>query len=1161
MKSLLRNRFLSRSGPFVTRDKAITRMGRSLALLVAMTASAIGQTVSFDTTVPSSDILAENAATPLTSSQSTFAYRNADAAGTEGTRGRGNTFAIATGTGATYDISAISVGIAGARTFPAGSTLTLDVFELETTNPDTLTGWLAGDGNLDGDILDGTGLTSLTSTTIGVSGSVAGNSVLHFNFTGSELQFEDGKAYGFFVQYKIPSVAGLTADVTLPFDTTVNVGPAGSLLSSYNTDNLASTTRDLKFYVQGTPNIPTGTVVLSGTAPTTDILASNNSGGTFTRLFDEDRNANHARGQLFSLPNGSGSDYEISSVTVQKNDDQTFDNDTLTLRLFEGDQMQWDAGNGHSTGANGSDYYVDTLVTPLHTETFNLNGLISNGDYVTFQLQSPVMVNEDSDFGFLMTYDESTDGAGGSSPDYFQHNEGGAGERISITTTNHGTSGDRHIRYLVQGTATGVAEDLELASPFQDRMVLQRDKPINVWGKALPSTAVSVNINGINVGGSSDENGDWKIELPSMSAGGPYQLVVTSGLETATVNDVLVGDVWFCFGQSNMVYRLNQMQSWADAYESAIAANDNVRCLKIDQNGALGEEESAGMTWLDNVDSDTWSAVGSVFALKLHEATNVPVAIVWAAWGSSSIEGWMPLELSDQFPHFDEMLELYQSVPEYRNGESTSSRLPTGYSTNEEGIAGLSANGWSSTDDDIFMRTRPNIIYNKMVHPMRNFGISGFIWYQGEANAGAPDYSQYAFTLPKFVTEYRKRFGQGDLPFLGVQLPSYNGTYWPWFRESQDQLRTVNDGHVAVTIDTGIAGNIHPADTSKEKTGERLALLARKYALSEAIDADSPRFDSMSIDGNQASITFTDAAGLTTDDGMSPAEFELAGSDEVFYAATSASISGSDVLLSSTSVPTPVAVRYAWSPAPVADVNLVNGAGLPAAPFRTDTFALPGIGAEAPESVDDAYEVAQNTVLNVAAGGVLTNDIDLNQDALTAALVSDVSDGTLSLLPDGSFSYTPHSGFAGTDSFTYECSDGGLTSSVATVTITVTGAQTGYYTWRSGIAWNPGDDETETGDPDLDGVVNLMEYALMLDPLVSDPSGLPTLTPSGADFVYDFNNAREGVLYEVLLSPDLVAWGDPAFASVTSESSMPVLIPSSEGVDGKLFIRLQVSEP
>ncbi|MGJ8652431.1 MAG: sialate O-acetylesterase [Opitutaceae bacterium] len=880
----------------------------------------------------------------------------------------------------------------------------------------------------------------------------------------------------------------------------------------------------------------------SASAPSVDIISSDATGGTDTALFDEDANANHARGQAFALADGSGADYEITAITIKKSTTQAYSNDALFLRIFEGTTAQWNTGSGHATGTDGDNYYVDTTVTPLYTEVFTLNGTFTDNEYVTFTLSKPLTVNEDSDFGFFMTYHQ-IDGT----QDRFRHRENDNGGRLSITTSNHGTAA-RGLHYFVQGTPTGVDEDLVLASPFQDRMVLQRGKAVKVWGEALPSTTVSVSFDGANVNTTSDINGDWEVELPSHAAGGPYTLTVTSGIEVKTVSDVLVGDVWFCFGQSNMVYRMNQMSPRYTGIENAIIADDEIRCLKIDQDAALTEEDTAGMNWLDNSTVATWSAVASTFAYNLHVETNVPVAVIWAAWGSSSIEGWMPLELADQFPHFDEMLDLYQSVGEYQAGtpiNSTISTSPYSYPSNIAAITDLTANGWSGTPLDVFIRTRPNIIYNKMVHPMRNFGISGFIWYQGEANSGAPDYARYRFTLPKFVEEYRERFDQGDLPFLGVQLPSYdnnNPSYWAWFREAQDSLRTLNNGHVLVSLDTGNPNNIHPTDGSKQIVGERLALMARKYALGESIVADSPAYQSMSISGDEVTITFDHAVGLTTDDANDPAEFELAGADEVFYPATSSSISGSDVIISATvDVPNPVAVRYAWSPAPINEVNLVNAAGLPAAPFRTDSFAPDGIPAEAPLGVQDSYSTARDVVLNVPASGVLDNDIDLNYDSLSASIITDVSNGVLSLSSDGSFTYTPTEGFAGSDSFTYQASDGGLNTPTTTVTITITGTSTDYYNWRQTISWDPSDDQTSTGDADGDSILNIHEFAFGMNPIFSDATaltvdggnfnpGTPVVAVSfdpfdvKARFIRLVNHANLDIAYTLQFSHDLSTW-------------------------------------
>ncbi|GHC52544.1 sialate O-acetylesterase [Roseibacillus persicicus] len=1122
-------------------------------------------------------------------------------------------------------------------------------------------------------------------------------------------------------------------------------------------------------------------VIISGSAPNSEILDSVSGGLINTSLFPLTNtapapitgNANHARGQLFSLGEGTGTAFEISAITFQKDVAATFANDSLTLRIFEGTSAQWTSGEGHL--ATDSTFYKGTSVTPLYTEVFTLDGLIGDNQFITLELSTPLLVNENSDFGFFLTYDPSS----GTSPDRLQHLEGNSGGRLSITTSGHSNS-SRGMNYFIQGTpasagnvlfldnpvvsnvttaaatlgatisgGSGITEHgtslwenggslgdlpttlgavsntpttvsdsrsglspatvynfaayatnstegtvyspaasfltepnpasnltieaadsstisvswtdevsssgalviisegsapglpidgtnytadldfgsgysvgggyvahsglypgvpisinvpggeyfisvysyadasvqprnyntsnpaptasilveppLQLGSPFQDRMILQRDKAVKVWGKGEPLTSVSVSVDSSTVTGTVDGQGDWVVELPAHPAGGPFSLTVTNGSDSETISDILYGDVWLCFGQSNMVYTLNQMADWKTTYINEIAGNDEIRCLKATQDASLTEADFQDSAWLANSTASSWTAIGSVFASQLHAATDAPVGIIWAAYGSSSIEGWLPLEQAEELPHFEGMLGLYQSLSEYNAGTPVATRATNlGYSSNEDAINGILSSGWTrgNNDADIFIRTRPNILYNQMIHPLVNFGISGFIWYQGEANAGEiNNIAQYRETFPRLVKEYRERFDQGSIPFLGVQLPSFRQEQWPWFREVQgDTLDELENAFYSVSIDTGLLNNIHPTD--KEPIGARLALLARKYALGEAIEAHGPTYDSMSVDGNIVTINFTNADGLGTGGRVGPAAFEIAGSDQVFYPTTSSSVSGNSVLIRSDSVPNPVAVRYAWAPYLADTVNLINSSDLPAAPFRTDSWDLPGLSAWAPTANSDAYSVARDSVLTVPPSGVLANDFDLNLDTLATNLVTPPAHGSLSILPDGSFTYTPEAGFAGTDSFAYEATEstGSLTSNLANVSITVEGEPTGYYLWKNEILWGPSDDQSFEGDPDGDLVVNFLEFALGMNPLQQDPSGLPSLSYDEAGAVYDFNNIRPGVSYEILLSTDLITWSDPPFAILTSESATPVILTPGEEANGKLFIRLKVYE-
>lgn len=967
------------------------------------------------------------------------------------------------------------------------------------------------------------------------------------------------------------STAGNGNQGTITFTDTFNV-PASQTVQirfaftdrTNTASNLQSATRIGSIGISAVAVAPL-VVIADTTAPGAGPV-SHPTNGSFTKTFGQfSTNPYWGRGQTFTAADTGDANtrWSVTELALLAKSAQTFGpGDTIRLWVFEwlpssnaNDMINWttDAELVASDGLADGDLLDGTTVGQIlvNAVDYSMPASIANGDYLHFPMANALELDENTAYGTFFQFIDADGSTGGT---FVQLGIGAGGStypggRQLRTTDVTNDSFDQDMTFFVTGTAIPgpPASDLDLGSPYQDGMVLQRGKPITIWGNAAPSAAVSVTFDGTTTNGTADATGKWKFALPTHAAGGPYTLEVTSLAETITLNDVLVGDVWLAFGQSNMVRPLSEMTN-ASSYITPILNNTNIRCLKINQKAATSPQEEGPMTWLyqgGSKNPGSWTSVGAVFAYQSFLATqaregiSVPTAIIWAAWGSTSIEGWMPVEMTEQFPHFDAIMDDY-----YANDEATVTAMLNG----------------TQTYNDVFIRTKPNIVYNQMVHPLLNFGISGFVWYQGEANATAiKDCAQYGFTLPGFVKEYRTRFGQGDLPFLGVQLPSHNRTNWPWFRESQGKVETVPNGHYAVTIDTGDSSNIHPFD--KEPIGVRLSLLARKHLYGESIVAEGPRFDSMSVSGNQVTITFTNASGLNAN--VSASLFQLAGpgANPTFSNANAVSVSGNQVTISSGSVSNPVAARYAWIPVPVNSTNLKNSAGLPAAPFRTDSYALPGLGAEAPQSVADSYEAIGNQPLVVPATGVLANDMDINHDPLTAVFVSGVSNGSLALNADGSFTYTPTNGFTGTDSFVYKCFDGGLNSPNATVSINVVAPATGYAPWSAGIAWNPGDDQSETGDPDFDDIPNFLEFALDLDPLVSSQAGLPTLTPSGGgDYHYDFNNAQPGVTYEVLLSTDLGTWSDPPFASLTSTAILPVIIPVGQAVDGRLFVRLKVTE-
>jgi len=313
------------------------------------------------------------------------------------------------------------------------------------------------------------------------------------------------------------------------------------------------------------------------------------------------------------------------------------------------------------------------------------------------------------------------------------------------------------------------------------------------------------------------------------------------------------------------------------------------------------------------------SAIAFGFSYHLHQALNVPVAAIVTCWGSSFIEGWMPIELTEQLPHFKEIMDNFQK------SEPARKRIED-------------AMGMGIRDGMVFVRKQPNILYNAMLHPLIPYGCRGIVWYQVEANSDQPE--PYTLSLPAWIGEMRKRWNRDDLHMLAVMLPGYgedkgagDTKSWAWFREAQAKGTALPHAALLNTIDLGDAKNIHPAD--KAPIAERLSLIARHDIHGEKITARGPTFQAHKIDGPKVTITFDHADGLTTHDGNAPTGFWLADADQQWHPAR-AVIQGNVVELQAGDVPNPVACRYAFSNMP--KVNLINSTGLPAAPFRTDNW-------------------------------------------------------------------------------------------------------------------------------------------------------------------------------------------------------------------------------
>jgi len=470
-----------------------------------------------------------------------------------------------------------------------------------------------------------------------------------------------------------------------------------------------------------------------------------------------------------------------------------------------------------------------------------------------------------------------------------------------------------------KGAAARPKPAIELGAPFCDNAILQREMPVPVWGWSTPGAKVTVEFAGQKKTATAGADGEWTLKLDTLAASAaPRELAVSDSAGNKVVlKNILVGEVWICSGQSNMQYGWGKESlpifNWGgDAALAALAADAKtkpIRSYTVQPDVSLTPNKNCSGTWSKDVSG---SAVAFGFSYHLHQKLQVPVGVVVTCWGSSSIEGWMPRDLTAQLPHYKTMLEAFDANADAQN------RI-------------RAAAGRCRPHGNVFERQQPNVLYNAMLHPLIPYACRGMVWYQGEANGNQP--GQYVASLPLWIKRLRAEWARDDLHLLVVMLPGYGDKAWPWFREVQMGVLKVPHSSIANTIDLGDAKNIHPAD--KAPICERLSLLARRDVYGEKVEAQGPVCKTSTVKGNRVVIEFDHADGLKTTDGAAPAGFQLAGSDKVWHPAT-AVIKGNTVELAAEGLAAPAFVRYAFSDKPA--VNLVNGANLPAYPFRTDDW-------------------------------------------------------------------------------------------------------------------------------------------------------------------------------------------------------------------------------
>ncbi|MFO1022825.1 MAG: sialate O-acetylesterase [Planctomycetales bacterium] len=472
---------------------------------------------------------------------------------------------------------------------------------------------------------------------------------------------------------------------------------------------------------------------------------------------------------------------------------------------------------------------------------------------------------------------------------------------------------------------------------------MQRDKPVNVWGWGSPGEAVTVNFGETSVKGVADSEGKWKVILPPQKTSAKPQDLVVSGKNTITLTDVLVGEVWIGAGQSNMFWPVSESSN--PKQEIAGANYPNIRLFQIPMVPSGTPAEDVDAKW-ERCSPETvakFSAVLYSFGREIHtKLENVPIGLIQTAWSGTKIEAWTPPAgfaaiptIRKELDKIEELTAAHKSVQhsyvaEIKNWTSRAEKaISEGKTIAPPPVAVIPKHPLDSHHSHTGL-------YNGMVHAIVPYTIRGVTWYQGEQNV--PDKGYYAELMKGLIKGWRTIWGQGDFPFYYVQIAPFNypypGSFLPELREAQTKVLAVPNTGMVVTMDIGDLFDIHPLN--KREVGRRLSLvaLAKDYGFDE-IEHCGPMYAGMSVEGNHVRIRFDHAAGLSTHDGQPLSWFFVAGEDKAFIMAD-AEIEGETVLLHSPLVKKPVAVRYGWHQ--LAETKLVNSAGLPAVPFRTDNW-------------------------------------------------------------------------------------------------------------------------------------------------------------------------------------------------------------------------------
>lgn len=481
------------------------------------------------------------------------------------------------------------------------------------------------------------------------------------------------------------------------------------------------------------------------------------------------------------------------------------------------------------------------------------------------------------------------------------------------------------IARTVYQNITGNYGGLKLATVFTDHMVMQRNKPITIYGTADAHQNIEAVFNGKTLRAQSDAVGKWKLSFPPMVHGGPYRLWVKSDTSSIELKDILIGDVWLCSGQSNMAFPLKDATTGQTELRT-LKPNSLLRLLKFKpltetSNSAwdistltkVNQLEYFNGEWQrsDATTAADFSAIGYYFGKKIIAEEGIPVGLIEVAVGGSIIESWIDRYTME---HDEQLVDV---LTDWRKSDFIQEWARGRANVNLKNAANAKQRH----------PYEPAYNYEAGIDRLTAFPVKGVIWYQGESNA--QNVEQYEHTFPVLINSWRKSWGY-NFPFYFVQLSSLDRPSWPSFRDAQRklQLNIPNTG-MAVSSDLGDSLDVHPKQ--KQQIGERLALLALKGSYGKILRASGPVASAAKFQEHNILISFSESKRLSTKGNLSLTGFELVNEKGIRLAPVKSAIVNNQVVLSIPKGQQIKKVLYAWQP--FSRANLINEVGLPASTF------------------------------------------------------------------------------------------------------------------------------------------------------------------------------------------------------------------------------------